>query len=293
MSQIDLKLLGAILTRSRAVPRHVPRRAAPKSRRNITSSTRRPAKSANDPDFVSIVDAPPKLVSTSKRTTKLGIATLALIPFAAFCLGTWQVQRLDWKTKLVAKFEDRLIRPPLPLPPRLDPDAIHDFDYRRVYATGKLRHDKEMLIGPRMHDGHDGFQVVTPLEREDGSTILVNRGWISREKQFHQDRDPSSLPRGELVVSGLLREPWKKNWFTPTNKPEQGKFYFPDVYQMASVAGCEPVWIEETMKPSLLESYDREAKGRPIGRAAEVNLRNNHAQYIFTWYVQPIPDCGP
>lgn len=26
-------------------------------------------------------------------------------------------------------------------------------------------------------------------------------------------------------------------------------------------------------------------KGIPIGRAAEVNLRNNHAQYIFTWQV--------
>jgi surfeit locus 1 family protein len=35
----------------------------------------------------------------------------------------------------------------------------------------------------------------------------------------------------------------------------------------------------------MVESMDREAKGIPIGRAAEVNLRNNHSQYIFTWYV--------
>lgn len=28
---------------------------------------------------------------------------------------------------------------------------------------------------------------------------------------------------------------------------------------------------------------DYEARGIPFGRAAEVNLRNNHAQYIFTW----------
>lgn len=38
-----------------------------------------------------------------------------------------------------------------------------------------------------------------------------------------------------------------------------------------------------TLAPDLLKSYDREAKGIPIGRAAEVNLRNNHTQYIFTW----------
>lgn len=29
------------------------------------------------------------------------------------------------------------------------------------------------------------------------------------------------------------------------------------------------------------------SKGIPIGRPAEVNLRNNHAQYIFTWYALP------
>lgn len=37
--------------------------------------------------------------------------------------------------------------------------------------------------------------------------------------------------------------------------------------------------------PDLLKAYDREAKGIPIGRPAEVNLRNNHTQYIFTWSV--------
>lgn len=33
----------------------------------------------------------------------------------------------------------------------------------------------------------------------------------------------------------------------------------------------------------MVEAYDREAKGIPIGRVAEVNLRNNHGQYIMTW----------
>ncbi|KAI1619468.1 SURF1 family-domain-containing protein [Exophiala viscosa] len=278
MAKHDIGVLRAVFFRPRK-PFHVQRT---RPRRHASTGNSPP--SGDNPDFVSIVDAPARLVSVGKKHSKLGIAVLAVIPFTAFCLGTWQVQRLDWKTKLVARFEDRLVRPPLPLPPRIDPEAIHEFDYRRVYATGKFRHDKEMLIGPRTQDGKDGFMVITPLEREGGSTILINRGWISREKKFQQDRHPSSLPRGEITVSGLLREPWKKNMFTPNNVPEQGKFYFPDVVQMASVTGAEPIWIEETMTPDLLVSYDREAKGIPIGRAAEVNLRNNHVQYIFTWY---------
>ena len=279
MPKSDLALFRSILSNSRSSVRH----RRPRLRRSANTSASQP-RSADNPDFVSIVDAPPKLVSVRRKTTKLGVATLALIPFTAFCLGSWQVQRLDWKTKLIAKFEDRLVKDPLPLPPRIDPSVVSEFDYRRVYATGIFQHDKEMLVGPRMHDGRDGFFVITPLYRGRGaSTILINRGWISRELQFQRDRNAASLPTGQVTVSGLLREPWKRNFFTPTNKPEDAKFYFPDVHQMADVAGAEPVWIEATMQPNLLESYDREAKGIPIGRPAEVNLRNNHTQYIFTW----------
>ena len=225
-----------------------------------------------------------------------------MIPLTAFGLGSWQVQRLDWKSKLIAKFEDRLVRDPLPLPLYIDPTAIKDFDYRRVYASGRFRHDQEMLIGPRLHEGKDGYLVVTPLEREgSGTTVLVSRGWISKKFKNQRDR-PDGLPNGEVIVEGLLREPWKKNMFTPENNPEKNEFYFPDVTQMAKLTGSQPVWIEETMglesflyylcltvlihapEPDLLRSYDRESRGIPIGRPAEVNLRNNHTQYIFTWY---------
>ena len=196
------------------------------------------------------------------------------------------------------------MRDPLPLPPRIDPLAIKDFDYRRVYATGRFRHDLEMLIGPRIHGGNNGYLVITPLERDTvGSTVLVNRGWIPKKLKRQADR-LDGLPKDQVIVEGLLREPWKRNMFTPENKPKLKEFYFPDVEQMARLTGSQPVWIEETMStfyssgndiwimkidivevPDLLTAYDREARGIPIGRAPEVHLRNNHTQYIFTWSV--------
>lgn len=146
-----------------------------------------------------------------------------------------------------------------------------------------------MLIGPRMHDGNDGYLVVTPLEREfegyeGNSKILVCRGWIAKGKAAQSSRDPASVADKEVTVQGLLREPWKKNFFTPDNDLQNSKFYFPDVEQMAQITGSLPVWVEETMRPDLIEAYNREDKGIPIGRPPEVNLRNNHTQYIFTWY---------
>ena len=142
----------------------------------------------------------------------------ALMPLTAFALGSWQVQRLNWKTSLITKFEDRLIKPPLPLPPNIDPSVLSEFDYRRVYTEGYFRHDQEMLIGPRIRDGANGYLVVTPLEREGGSKILVNRGWIPKKFEQQDDR-PEGVPQGLVMVEGLLREPWKKNLFTPDNNP--------------------------------------------------------------------------
>ncbi|KAI0390667.1 SURF1 family protein [Xylariaceae sp. FL0594] len=273
------------------------------TRRTFTSSpsrcfhrthprTRPRPQPADDPTFSSIVDNPPELVRSGRRHGP-GLVILAIIPVTAFLLGTWQVQRLGWKSELIARFEDRLVQPPLPLPPRVDPDAIHDFDFRRVWARGRYRHDREMLVGPRMRDGEEGFMVVTPLERDgEGSgsgsgsgttTVLVNRGWVAKKFRRQEDR-PEGLPRSEVIVEGLLREPWKKNMFTPENRPDKGEFYFPDVKQMAELSGSQAVWIEQTMEPSWEQALEMEAKGIPIGRAAEVNLRNNHAQYIFTWY---------
>jgi surfeit locus 1 family protein len=252
--------------------------------RNATQKRFQHQQPADDPNFQSILDNPPVLVRSNRKHNRWGLAVLATIPITAFALGCWQVQRLGWKTDLIAKLEDRLVRHPLPLPPQIDPDAIKDFDYRRVYARGKFRHDQEMLIGPRLHDGDDGYLVITPLDRstqfpesKSTTTILVNRGWIPKDRAAQSSR-PDGLPQSEVVVEGLLREPWKKNSFTPGNKPEEGKWYFPDVEEMARHVGAQPVWIEETMRPDLLVSYDRMARGVPIGRAPEVNLRNNHTQ---------------
>lgn len=114
-----------------------------------------------------------------------------------------------------------------------------------------------MLIGPRLHEGTDGYLVVTPLERDgNGTTVLVNRGWISK-KFKKQSLRPEGLPKGEVTVEGLLREPWKKNMFTPVNNPEKGEFYFPDVVEMATVSGSQAVWVEETMGTSSINLYAR------------------------------------
>lgn len=117
-----------------------------------------------------------------------------------------------------------------------------------------------------MRDGEDGFMVVTPLERDpdgDGTrgttTVLVNRGWVARKLRRQRDR-VEGLPTGEVVVEGLLREPWKKNMFTPENRPDKGEFYFPDVsrwlsYPGARLCGSSRRWVRYVT--FMLQTWDR------------------------------------
>ena len=97
------------------------------------------------------------------------IATLVAL-VVLLGLGTWQVERLDWKTGLIKRVEAGLAADPVELPVRIDKPA--DWDYVRVQVTGRFLHDKETYIGPRLYPRPDGRQeqgvhVLTPLVRDE------------------------------------------------------------------------------------------------------------------------------
>lgn len=104
-----------------------------------------------------------------------------------------------------------------------------------------------MLLGPRVREGLTGVTVVTPLIRQNGTTILVDRGFITSAvaKSMSFDR-----PEGEVEIFGMIRLSQPRNTFTPDNKPQDGQWYWTDIDGMAEYAGGEranvqPVYIEQ------------------------------------------------
>lgn len=102
-----------------------------------------------------------------------------------------------------------------------------------------------MLVSPRVREGTHGVHVVTPLVRENGSTILVDRGFVSNEFAASKLEE-----NGQVEILGLLRTSQKRNTFTPNNDPDNGKWYWTDVDAMANYAGGEaagiqPVFLEQ------------------------------------------------
>lgn len=72
-------------------------------------------------------------------------------------------------------------------------EEANKLQYRRVLVKGVFRYDQEILVGPRTYEGESGFAVITPLERENGSTLLINRGWIRKEMADHSKRSEESM----------------------------------------------------------------------------------------------------
>ncbi|KAH9950880.1 SURF1-domain-containing protein [Amylocystis lapponica] len=199
---------------------------------------------------------------------------VGLIPIFTFALGTWQVQRLQWK------------REPMYLPNHINVAAVPDFAYRKVRVKGRWDYSHLMLLGPRVRDGSVGYHVVVPFVRSNGSTVLVDRGFVSKELA---DNMRNLSDESEVEILGMLRTSHDRNRFTPDNKPEKGEWYWVDVGAMADYAGGEkagvqPVFIEEIFEGHAGDASLRAAHGIPVGRLPIVDVRNAHASYIITWY---------
>ena len=192
-------------------------------------------------------------------------------------LGVWQVERLAWKSALIAEREARLAEPAVPLPTDItDADAVLDaLEHRRVMLTGTYQHERTLyLTGTR--GGKAVFRLITPLARADGSTVLVDRGWVYAEKWEPATR-PASLVAGEVEVEGILRGPGRKGWFTPDNDAARNYWFWLDLAAMAESAGVDAPAVAVVAAPN--------AEGVPVGQEFRVDIPNDHLHYAITWFI--------
>ncbi|AOA61016.1 Cytochrome c oxidase assembly component [Komagataella phaffii CBS 7435] len=172
---------------------------------------------------------------------------LCLTPVVTLGLGFWQLQRLKWKNSLVAECEDRLTYKPLPLPKNFREEDVENFEYRKVLITGRFDYEKELLVGPRLHDDRKGYILVTPFTRSNGGgRILVERGWISEGKvnQGKRRLKNLSMPEGTITLECLLKVPPSKGMFHIEHKPGTNMFRYVDLERMCKETNCKPIYAQ-------------------------------------------------
>ncbi|PVU92099.1 hypothetical protein BB559_003842 [Furculomyces boomerangus] len=165
------------------------------------------------------------------------------------------------------------------LPLKLVESEIEEQKYRKVYIQGRFDHEKEMKVGPISRDGNSGYLLVTPFIREDGSRILVQRGWISYNFIDKRKR-PESLDTSETTLLALY------NMFTPEAKPEENLWFIVDPKKMGEYAGTQPFVFEEIYKNSdeMLNEKSLMRNGIPVPSPSSIDIPNDHLQYMLTWF---------
>ncbi|WP_275787098.1 SURF1 family protein [Pararhizobium gei] len=220
----------------------------------------------------------PRRAPRSRLILTVAMAFLAIV-FAG--LGTWQVKRLVWKLDIIERVEARVNGPPADAPSSPTRVTAESDEYRRVTATGVFRHDKEVQVQAVTALGA-GFWVITPLVRKDGTSVLVNRGFVPTDR-----RDPSSRVIGAtgapVRVTGLIRMPEPGGAFLRRNDPANGRWYSRDVAAIAAVNDmplATDYFIDADATPN--------PGGWPVGGLTVTRFRNNHLVYALTWYALAI-----
>ena len=192
-------------------------------------------------------------------------------------LGTWQVQRLEWKNQLIEDFESRATATPIDLP--VGPVGP-EMEFRRMDLTGRFDHANEVFMTGRTYEGNAGFHIVTPFTLTDGRIVLVNRGWVSESYREPEKRE-FTLVAGEVTIPAILRFPGKKGYFVPENEPENGFWFTLVPSQIVAHLGLEGRAETEIYAATVRTSDTIEL---PIAARTETNLRNSHLGYAITWY---------
>lgn len=203
----------------------------------------------------------------------LTIAT-ALALALLLSLGVWQVQRLQWKERLIAEAEVAAKASPQPLSGVLAAAAP---EFRKAIVVCPGLASAPFVELQTIREGQVGVRLVSAC-RPDGSdaTFLIDRGFVADTISARPSVAPSQTP---IEVTVELRH-------TPPPGPMAAAasglhFYARDTVAMARALGVAGPVAPQTLYALSSTNPDWPALQPSAPPAA---FSNNHLGYVLTWF---------
>ncbi len=222
------------------------------------------------------------------------VPTIAMLVVVVTCLwlSVWQLQRLAQKNELLASIETAQALPPKDLHAFSEAELLNS-EWRNVVATGVFLHEHELHATPRYLRNTLGYAILTPLAITNGHEtqyVLVNRGWVPREKREASERSEGNIT-GAVIVEGNIRLQMKQKMFTPDNQPDINLWFWYDLPAMAKKTGLKllPIIIDAA---AVRSADGSEIKNAPEPFPVEIKIRNDHAGYAVTWFLLALSALG-
>ncbi len=213
------------------------------------------------------------------RLWRILVVTIFLILFAGFMgLGLWQVQRQVWKNGLIERVDSRIHADPVAAPPPVEVIERDKHEYLRVRVTGRFRHNLETPV-MSVSDLGPGWWILTPMETDQGFTVLVNRGFVPQEMKAADTR-----PTGpdQATVVGLLRLDEGSKGFMRDNDPAANNWFARQVKAILEARGVTGPVASYFIDAQQIEGVA--ADSWPRAGLTVVRFSNNHTVYALTWF---------
>lgn len=216
-----------------------------------------------------------------------GLIVATSIALVILCsLGIWQLQRLEWKTALIAQITERLAADPIAFDDALArAKAGENMEYQPVFLSGVYAHDLESAVFGT-YDGAPGVYVFTPLDAPAPATggrrfVYVNRGFEPQKVRGEAQRREGDVA-SEVRVEGLWRRAERRSgfekWLAPKDQPQDNLYFIRDPAVLAARHSIE-------VPPFYIDSFGREnAAPWPKGGTTRVDIPNRHFEYALTWF---------
>jgi len=194
-------------------------------------------------------------------------------------LGTWQYQRLQWKTALLAEVEAAVTAPPLSSIHELESaiDAGQPVDFRRIGLTANIDNSaRPYLVYQSRQDGIY-WRAFAPLT-ESGVQIYGAFGVVRDDKK--EAYEINYLPKGEATLVGYVRKNHPmgriESWVKSKASPASNRYFKFNQTQDWDQNGGVKTDIYLDLESDITRASDLRIK-RP-------EIRNNHFDYMLTWY---------
>ena len=133
------------------------------------------------------------------------LKTLVALGLIVLCVwaAQWQYHRGVDRHARNTIIEERIARDAIGLD-QLDSELANN-EWQSIITTGSFDEKKQILLRNRYSEGKYGYEVLTLFTTTSGEKFWVDRGWVQAGATATTPPEVTSVPVGEVTITGRFR----------------------------------------------------------------------------------------
>ena len=133
------------------------------------------------------------------------LKTLVALALIVLCVwaAQWQYHRGVDRHARNTIIEERIARDAIELG-QID-SVLANNEWQSIVTTGSFDANKQILLRNRYSEGKYGYEVLTLFTSTSGEKFWVDRGWVQAGATATTPPEVTSVPAGEVTITGRFR----------------------------------------------------------------------------------------